>query len=297
MQKPTLFIGLDAGGTTTDLVGVSDDDEVLVQASHEALHASQLTPAVIAERIEGVLAPHREHYHIAGIGLGIAGGGRTETQTAISEHLLRRFPDSAIRVISDAEAAYLGAFGTSDGVLVIAGTGSLILAKQGDRYHRAGGYGYKVGDEGSATALTQAILREAGRDFDLNLLSSIRNLLAEKFKVTNQRSFITAVYAGELPPHLLLPPVFDLVASGDRKTTRLLVEESRKLARTTLELVHQLADSNTAEQPMVLHGGMFRSDHFKKAYLQALSGHGFSFRLEPAKYEPAEAVSLLVKSS
>jgi N-acetylglucosamine kinase-like BadF-type ATPase len=59
-----------------------------------------------------------------------------------------------VTVLSDVEAAYQGAVGDAAGVLVLAGTGSIVLARspQG-RFVRAGGLGPLFGDGGSAFAL------------------------------------------------------------------------------------------------------------------------------------------------
>lgn len=55
------------------------------------------------------------------------------------------------RVISDAEAAFLGALGDRPGILVLAGTGSIVLGRsRRGRWARAGGLGPLLGDEGSA---------------------------------------------------------------------------------------------------------------------------------------------------
>ena len=59
-----------------------------------------------------------------------------------------------VTVISDAEAAHLGALAGRPGVLVLAGTGSIVLGRgPGGRWVRAGGLGPLFGDGGSAFAL------------------------------------------------------------------------------------------------------------------------------------------------
>lgn len=56
-----------------------------------------------------------------------------------------------VRVISDAEAAFLGALGPGPGVLVLAGTGSIVVGRnRRGRWARAGGLGPLLGDDGSA---------------------------------------------------------------------------------------------------------------------------------------------------
>ncbi|HEV8441561.1 MAG TPA: BadF/BadG/BcrA/BcrD ATPase family protein [Methylomirabilota bacterium] len=65
-----------------------------------------------------------------------------------------------ILVISDVEAAYLGALGDRAGVLLLAGTGSIALARDArGRWARAGGWGPFLGDEGSAFWIGREWLR------------------------------------------------------------------------------------------------------------------------------------------
>src|SRR3989442_10696437 len=59
-----------------------------------------------------------------------------------------------VLVISDAEAAYLGALGPAPGVLVLAGTGSIVLGRDArGRWIRRGGLGPLFHDAGSAFSL------------------------------------------------------------------------------------------------------------------------------------------------
>jgi glucosamine kinase len=59
-----------------------------------------------------------------------------------------------VTVLSDAEAAHLGALGGRPGLLVLAGTGSIVLGRGArGRWVRAGGLGPLFGDGGSALAL------------------------------------------------------------------------------------------------------------------------------------------------
>ena len=59
-----------------------------------------------------------------------------------------------VTVLSDVEAAYRGAIGSGPGLLVLAGTGSIVLARTaGGRWVRTGGLGPLFGDGGSAFAL------------------------------------------------------------------------------------------------------------------------------------------------
>jgi glucosamine kinase len=77
----------------------------------------------------------------------------------------------AVRIMSDVEAAYLGALGAVPGVLLLAGTGSIALGRDvAGRWHRAGGLGPLLGDDGSAFWIGRAWLRATARRGNLGRL-------------------------------------------------------------------------------------------------------------------------------
>src|SRR5881628_2177520 len=67
-----------------------------------------------------------------------------------------------VRVLADAEVALSAAFGRGPGVLVNAGTGSIAYARDPHGgLHRAGGYGWQLGDEGGGYWLGRRALEAA----------------------------------------------------------------------------------------------------------------------------------------
>ena len=88
-----------------------------------------------------------------------ARGVWTQAERRALRHRLRRAA-THVEVISDVEAALLGALGDRPGLLVLAGTGSIVLGRDGrGRLRRAGGLGPLLGDEGSAFWLGREWLR------------------------------------------------------------------------------------------------------------------------------------------
>ena len=70
-----------------------------------------------------------------------------------------------VKVIPDVEAAYVGALGDGPGILILAGTGSIVLGRnRRGRWARAGGLGPLLGDEGSAFWLGSLWLRITSRN-------------------------------------------------------------------------------------------------------------------------------------
>ena len=68
-----------------------------------------------------------------------------------------------MHVTGDADTARYGAFLGAPGIVVIAGTGSVALGWDGERFAYAGGHGYLLGDEGSAYWIGREAVRAALR--------------------------------------------------------------------------------------------------------------------------------------
>ncbi|HET8531560.1 MAG TPA: BadF/BadG/BcrA/BcrD ATPase family protein, partial [Methylomirabilota bacterium] len=98
------------------------------------------------------------HRDLAALGVASRGIWTRGERRALARRLRRFAP--RVLVISDVEAAYLGALGPGPGVLLLAGTGSIALARdRNGRWARAGGLGPLLGDDGSAFSIGRAWLR------------------------------------------------------------------------------------------------------------------------------------------
>lgn len=69
-------------------------------------------------------------------------------------------------IINDVELAFRGAFPASDGVLVLAGTGSMAVGSVNGVVKRSGGWGNLIGDEGSGYWIGQQALVLATAELD-----------------------------------------------------------------------------------------------------------------------------------
>ena len=70
------------------------------------------------------------------------------------------------RIMNDAELAFRSALPDGDGVLLLAGTGSMAMARDGHDILRCGGWGHRIGDEGSAHWIGQHALMRAAAELD-----------------------------------------------------------------------------------------------------------------------------------
>ncbi|MBK9547920.1 MAG: hypothetical protein IPO52_02140 [Gemmatimonadetes bacterium] len=122
-----------------------------------------------ATRAEEVTALAGPLLHRAGIKradvlvVGAAGAGRDHEREELEGALGGRHLAWRTMVTTDAELARAAAFGVGAGVLLIAGTGSIAIGRDAQgTARRAGGLGWRMGDQGSGYWIGQRALEAVG---------------------------------------------------------------------------------------------------------------------------------------
>ena len=163
------YLGIDGGGTKTTCA-VGDESRLLATAT---AGPSNIVRAGEAEARESLQQSVRQACAAAGVTpaqisqtcVGGSGAARPELAEIVRRSLAEILP-TPIQVVGDMQIALEAAFDTGPGVIVIAGTGSIACGRdrQGTTL-RAGGWGFAIGDEGSAhwigRAAVKAVLRAA----------------------------------------------------------------------------------------------------------------------------------------
>ncbi len=164
-----LFLGVDGGGTGCRARLETGDGAVL----GEGLAGPATTRIGIDEAWAAVQAASDRAISEADLstnqvrrihaGVGLAGIGRIGAQDQL-ESLPHSF--ASIVFLGDGPAACLGAHGGRDGGIVIAGTGSIGVARIAGETVQVGGYGFPIADEGSGAYLGLTAIRLALRAHD-----------------------------------------------------------------------------------------------------------------------------------
>src|SRR5579863_1500258 len=163
------YLGIDGGGTKTNCV-VGDDTNLLATATAGPSNIVRVGESQARQSLQQSV---RQACAAAGITpaqvtrtcVGGSGAARPEL-AAIVRRILAEILPTPIEVVADIETSLEAAFGTGPGVIVIGGTGSIACGRdRHGRTVRAGGWGFAIGDEGSAhwigrTAVA-AVLRAA----------------------------------------------------------------------------------------------------------------------------------------
>ncbi len=296
MPPPALFIGLDAGGTKTDVLVRNESGDTISLAGPPA-NLQRLGPETTARTLADLIDEARRRFsgaRVRGMCAGVAGAGRATDRQALTERLRARLGEDApsrLVIVSDARIALEGAFEGASGAIVIAGTGSMVLAR--DRRGacvRAGGWGLLLGDDGSGYAVGRAGLRALAAAFDGGPETRLRQLFAEAFDLRTPEALIRRVYAEGWSLAEAAPLVLEAAAAGDAVALAIVEEETRRLARQAGWLARR---AGNLEPRFALIGGMTRDAFYRGRLRTALLERLPGWRSEAPLRSPVEGALLL----
>ena len=199
---------------------------------------------------------------LAAIVVGATGilANSPEASTA-TEFLSTLIQAQSVHVCSDAMTALQSAHEGRPGVIVIAGTGTIALGMDSSGHTaRAGGWGWLIGDEGSAFAIGRAGLRAAlyARD-GMEPGTVLEDLFARHFGVSNLHDVKRIIYAPDFGAKgfaALAKVVSRAAEQGDGPARRLIREAGTALAHEAIAVIENLhfCESSTPVAPL---GGAF----------------------------------------
>jgi N-acetylglucosamine kinase-like BadF-type ATPase len=253
-----IIVGVDAGGTSIECA-VARDGETIVQHG-EAANARTAGIQGAAERIAVTVRSALRGEMFDALVVGAAGAGDRVVASALEAALRNYFPNGAIAVRDDAEIALRAAVPDGDGVVLIAGTGSIAYAQVGGRSYRAGGYGYLLGDEGSGFSIGRAALTAMLRWYDGRApYAELFDAIQARLQIGDAQTLLGRVYGdGEPVPVVasVAPLVLDRASAGERLAAKIVQTAALELV-DLLKSLTQRADAGARELPLAFAGGLF----------------------------------------
>lgn len=300
-----LFLGIDGGGTKTVAVLLDEGSQEIARAVSGSSNIHSVGPDVagtsLREAIEQVLsAADLTPADIAAVGLGLAGAARPEDQQLVRDLLARVAPFRRVIITHDAEAALVGGVGHCHGVVLIAGTGAMAYGvnTRGES-RRADGWGYLLGDEGSAHWIGLEALRAAVRAHDgRGPGTALADRLLSHLGLPHADALVTKVYADDfgVPQRAALAPLVSEVArSGDPVAQGILHEAGQRLAETVCAVVRGLGMSDQVFEVLLLGGILRARDLVWQTVVTVLSEVAPRGRVVEPRRDAAVGAALLAK--
>ncbi|WP_419803910.1 N-acetylglucosamine kinase [Terriglobus sp.] len=261
-----LYLGVDAGGTTTTYV-LADAHTELARAESGSIKRMRVSAEVAQANLQAAcddlqLRSGRNLRDVTRTCIGAAGF----SVPLVAEWLVAAFAQRTggeLLLVGDVVIALDAAFQGGRGVLVLAGTGSNVAARTADGHLvNAGGWGPAVSDEGSGHAIGRDAVRAAFRAIDSDEFTLLTERIAAFWQV-NLAGMVGHVNTYPPPDFARLVPLVseaaregDTIAQGVLRNTGVALGETALLAIAKLRRMEH--DSFAAPPPVAFAGSVLR---------------------------------------
>ena len=262
-----MYIGIDAGGTKTDICVCRKDGTIAARDISGGVNAARMGAESAAEHFAARLSA-MGYTCAEGLYAGVAGAMTISAELKVA--LEKRLPDiRRIAVSSDAFNALNGEVGMGDGIALIAGTGSAAFVRTGGSVRQVGGRGFLIDDAGSGYWTGRECLNAAYRALDGRGMETSLTEAAEKMLGRPLSEAVTAIYeGGSAYVASFAPPVFEYAEKGDRIALEIAGRCADEL------ILHLKACAESSARVCVASGGMFRAGYLRKRLREAAGEMG-----------------------
>jgi glucosamine kinase len=258
-----IVVGVDGGGTRTRATVADASGAVLATAdggpsavrSGKAGESAQVIGAVVRE----ALAMARLDAPPTALCVGVAGVGRDDERSALTQALVAQELADEVVVVADALIGLDDAFGEGAGVLIIAGTGSVAYGRgPTGAFARCGGWGPVCGDEGSGAwigrrALSVVTAAHDGREPETALSATVLDATGST-EVADLIPWAAAAAPADLAG--LAPAVLAAAKGGDLRANSIVTLAAEELVLHVRTLARHLFVDERAAVPLALGGGL-----------------------------------------
>lgn len=289
------YIGIDGGGTKTLFRVVNQSGETIDVLETKGSNISSIgyesTKEILSYGISELLEKNNlKIKDCYGLCMGASGVDRDLERKKV-ENI---FYDLGFKKVLVKNDAYIVLASQSDellGLVAIAGTGSIVLGINEKENSRVGGWGYKLGDEGSAYWIgMQGIKAVLNAHDGLSDSTMLTNALLKQFKLSNVSDFIELFYekgVDKIEIASLSTIVNTCAIKEDRVALRVLRESSKLLASHVLSVYNQMFLSMDKKVPLVLNGSvLLKSKVYRNYFIKFIKEHNKNIEIIPLSNDP-----------
>ena len=294
------YIGIDGGGTKTKFTLFDEDMKEIDSYKMPSCHFAQVGYQRMEEMLKEGIHTLATRYHLKsyGIGFGLAGYGQEKEIRERMESIIERVSDGhPYLLINDVESALAGALALQDGIMIIAGTGSIAFGVHGKERFRCGGWGYQIGDEGSAWWLGKRALETFGKQadgrYDKSVFYEIMMKHANLSKDYDMISYVRDVCGNKRDKIAQMALLLYEAACQKDSYAISIYEEAASELSMLVETIRKRLFPNTDHVPVSYVGGVFQAGKYIiEPLTNKLSRH---CELHEPIYGPDKGVCLLLK--
>ena len=275
MKKDRIrLIGVDAGGTKTDIVLCDGNGRVLGRRICGSGNVNDVGAEACFLMISGAIGDMLGDKEPDAIFIGASGAISGDGPLLLAK-MRARYTDA--KVLLENDTANLLAMARGDGesaIALICGTGSIIYVKRGEELLRIGGWGHLFDDGGSAYDIGRDALRVLlSAEEGTATFGELCRLTRERLGAESAHSVLSELYKKDKTAvSSLAPAVFEADALGD--------EAAREIILRNVDVIKKkLSDAKRAfgaSGEIVCGGGLFNSRTFCEILADRVEPLGFT---------------------
>jgi len=234
-------VGIDGGGTKTAVAIAYENGELLKQFHVGAINYNggdaETIAASFQQMFDMIKASCGSLDQLHQVVIGAAGISNPQVSIRLEQNVRAQGYDGPVYITGDQETALYGAQDAMEGIILIAGTGSICFGvNRHGEMHRTGGFGHLIDDEGSGYSIGRQLLAMLVQAEDGRLASSIiPAMVYEQLELRTVQEIIGFVYGKQTTKKdiaALAPIMTKACELGDTYAL--------KLAKSTAESLHEL---------------------------------------------------------
>jgi N-acetylglucosamine kinase-like BadF-type ATPase len=298
-----LFMGVDGGGTKTNVAFMNTDQEVVCEGSAGPSNPLRVgvetAVANITKAIESACdAGGVTLGDVVAATLGLAGVRRKDLRERVRESFVKRHHIRQTTVVTDAEIALYGTTLGKAGLVVIAGTGSICLGKNdAGETAIAGGWGPLAGDEGGGIGIAEQALHQIAKASDgRGIPTSLSSRAAEYFRASGPENLIVAIYSPQMDNSRIAGfarHVVEAAQEGDQVAENIIKEAGFELGVAACAVIERLK-LQRRKVPIGCVGSIFNAGEMLTGpmleLIHTISPNAF---LTKPQFAPAHAAALM----
>jgi len=246
-------LGIDGGGSKTVCILMNDKREILRRgeagsSNYQSVGIEAAKYSIESAINQAIIAT--DNINIDAICLGLAGVGRSK-DIEVVKNIVKEIPVTQnikpqnIIISHDALIALVGGIGNDVGIVVAAGTGSIVFGRNHrGKTKRVGGWGHILGDEGGAYKIAVAGMKAALKAYDGRLVyTSLVEDFKNYFGLNNIEELIEIIYRSGLGVKDIaaLAPIVDNAAFlGDEVANQIIDDAVDELVKATVTVIDKI---------------------------------------------------------
>ncbi len=285
------LIGVDGGGTKTLGAIFKMNGEIVKRYETNFANFSAdetISKINIEKTLDYLVGWLEEDDELVHIQLGIAGHSKLTNKAEYMKHLRYKY-NTSVDMTNDAMIAlYSVKKGSNMNVImVLGGTGSVIMSSNGEGYTTIGGFGHLLGDAGSSYHLAITALKRIISEYEANQeFSELSRELLEEIGAKDHYEISKFVY-NSTKSEIAKLSIFisKLALNGNQDAIKLFVDEGENLTKQTYSAYQKLG---TDEKVIIgIKGGfLLNAPYVKETFINELNKLKINYEILKEQVEP-----------